>query len=68
MKLYFGADETTALSLLRVAAKMNVCKHMVEIFLENSVSNLKKTSAIGKLKEFYYTDYIEVSSNRILKR
>ena len=68
MKLYFGADETTALSLLRVAAKMNVCKHMVEIFLENSVSNLKKTSAIGKLKEFYYTDYIEVSSNRTLKR
>ncbi len=68
MKLYFGADETTALSLLRVAAKMNVCKHMVEIFLENSVSNLKKTSAVGKLKEFYYTDYIEVSSNRILKR
>lgn len=68
MKLYFGADETTALSLLKVAAKMNVCKHMVEIFLENSVSNLKKTSAIGKLKEFYYTDYVEVSSNKTLKR
>ena len=68
MKLYYGADETTALSLLKVATKMNVCKHMVEIFLENSVSNLKKTSAIGKLKEFYYTDYIEVSSNRTLKR
>lgn len=68
MKLYFGADETTALSLLKVAAKMNVCKHMVEIFLENSVSNLKKTSAIGKLKEFYYTDYVEVSFNKTLKR
>lgn len=68
MKLYFGADETTALSLLKVAAKMNVCKHMVEIFLENSVSNLKKTSAIGKLKELYYTDYVEVSSNKTLKK
>ena len=68
MKLYYGADETTALSLLKVATKMNVCKHMVEIFLENSVSNLKKTSAIGKLKEFYYTDYVEVSSNKTLKR
>lgn len=68
MKLYFSYDENGTLSLRNVAAKMNVSTARVVYLLENGVINLKKTPAIGELKEFYYTDYIKAPKNRILKK